>query len=434
MVKHIYFRIPLSAWTTVSRDVEKVWSRYLSKLIRYYHRHGVSSFSGCPATLISRMAQSRHPIFLLKTTPEIQEVGKKKGQRIKDELIVFNRITSYINNLHPEKYKPLYAIIEQIIDKTIPLWNATLTPLKREGQQVRIPYPDVVYDIPEDNRPTRLPNEDEYYFEQRCRDSVSEKLGDYLVQPQPVGKFEPPRDNNEEMLVDLRRDYGQSGLQVIVKLANIHLTPENPRYLGGSWHVEGQLNERICASAIYYYSAENITDNYPSFQQHLLAEVDIPYDQNRREWLEGIFGCEDEGPTLQNIGHVLTRQGRLLTFPNTLLHLVEPFRLADPSRPGHRKILALFLVDPNIHILSTAHIPCQQREWWAESVRSNTNGSKNYHGKLPNEIWEMILDMVEGFPLTLEEAKVLRQELMDERTEYNEYHVHTIEPFSLCEH
>lgn len=295
MVKHIYFRIPLSAWTTVSRDVEKVWSRYLSKLIRYYHRHGVSSFGGCPATLISRMAQSRHPIFLLKTTPEIQEVEKKKGQRIKDELIVFNRITSYINNLHPEKYKPLYAIIEQIIDKTIPLWNATLTPLKREGQQVRIPYPDVVYDIPEDHRPTRLPNEGEYYFEQRCRDSVSEKLGDYLVQPEPVGKFEPPRDNNEEMLVDLRRDYGQSGLQVIVKLANIHLTPENPRYLGGSWHVEGQLNERICASAIYYHSAENITDNYLSFQQHLLAEVDIPYDQNRREWLEGSSDARTRG-------------------------------------------------------------------------------------------------------------------------------------------
>ena len=236
------------------------------------------------------------------------------------------------------------------------------------------------------------------------------------------------------MLVDLRRDYGQSGLQVIVKLANIHLTPEKPRYEGGSWHIEGQLNERICASAIYYHSAENITDSYLSFQHFLSEEVDVVYEQNPEEWLEIIFGCKQNGPTLQKIGHVLTKQGRLLTFPNTLQHLVEPFQLADPSRPGHRKILALFLVDPNIQILSTARIPCQQREWWAESVRLRTQGPKNYLGKLPNEIWNMIVDMVEEFPLALEEAKALRQELMNERTEYTLFHEDTIEPFSLYEH
>ena len=31
----------------------------------------------------------------------------------------------------------------------------------------------------------------------------------------------------------------EKGLQVIVKLANIHLTPEKPNYDGGSWHIEG---------------------------------------------------------------------------------------------------------------------------------------------------------------------------------------------------
>ncbi len=40
---------------------------------------------------------------------------------------------------------------------------------------------------------------------------------------------------------------------VIVKLANIVLTPEKPRYEGGSWHVEGMMNERIVSSGIYYY-------------------------------------------------------------------------------------------------------------------------------------------------------------------------------------
>ena len=41
-------------------------------------------------------------------------------------------------------------------------------------------------------------------------------------------------------------------LQVIVKIANIQLTPENPNYEGGSWHVEGMKNEKIVATGIYY--------------------------------------------------------------------------------------------------------------------------------------------------------------------------------------
>ena len=45
----------------------------------------------------------------------------------------------------------------------------------------------------------------------------------------------------DERRVDLKREFAGKGLQVIVKLANIHLTPEKPIYGGGTWHVEGQL-------------------------------------------------------------------------------------------------------------------------------------------------------------------------------------------------
>jgi hypothetical protein len=44
-----------------------------------------------------------------------------------------------------------------------------------------------------------------------------------------------------EGMVDLKKYFGNEGLQIIVKLANIHLTPEKPEYDGGTWHVEGQL-------------------------------------------------------------------------------------------------------------------------------------------------------------------------------------------------
>ncbi|EGV62988.1 hypothetical protein CANTEDRAFT_114303 [Yamadazyma tenuis ATCC 10573] len=39
--------------------------------------------------------------------------------------------------------------------------------------------------------------------------------------------------------------------KVIVKLANIELTPENSTYAGGSWHLEGCINEDIVAIVLY---------------------------------------------------------------------------------------------------------------------------------------------------------------------------------------
>ncbi|KAJ3086166.1 hypothetical protein HK102_013453 [Quaeritorhiza haematococci] len=92
------------------------------------------------------------------------------------------------------------------------------------------------------------PDYDEKYEEWRSR-------RDTRVIDEPVPAFEPHPDAQPEDVVDLKiRD-----LQVIVKLANIQFTPENPRYSGGTWHVEGMENERIVASGIYYYSCENIT-------------------------------------------------------------------------------------------------------------------------------------------------------------------------------
>ena len=38
--------------------------------------------------------------------------------------------------------------------------------------------------------------------------------------------------------VNLEREFRDKGLQVIVKLASVELTPEKPEYSGGNWHLE----------------------------------------------------------------------------------------------------------------------------------------------------------------------------------------------------
>ena len=37
------------------------------------------------------------------------------------------KITSYINNLHPQLHKGLYSVIEQIIDRVVPMWERSLS-------------------------------------------------------------------------------------------------------------------------------------------------------------------------------------------------------------------------------------------------------------------------------------------------------------------
>lgn len=130
---------------------------------------------------------------------------------------------------------------------------------------------------------------------------------------------------------------------------------------------------------------------------------------------------------MQEIGTVLTSEGRLITFPNILQHRVGPFKLDDPSKPGHRKILALFLVDPHIRIISAANVPAQQRHWWGETVPLEN---------VPLEVKMKIIADVEGFPIGIEEAKKLRLELMEEREEFVESNGEAfLSPwFGLCEH
>ena len=59
-------------------------------------------------------------------------------------------------------------------------------------------------------------------------------------------------------------------------------------------------------------------------------------------------------------GYALAEEGRLLAFPNLYQHRVAPFQLTDPSKPGERKILVYFLVDPEEDpIPSTRLVPPQ---------------------------------------------------------------------------
>lgn len=295
---------------------------------------------------------------------------------------------------------------------------------------------------PKTEGPQRLKGEDNASYWDRREQWIQTTKKVVLPEPKNFRPFEEPP------LFDLRREFAKSGLQVIVKLANIELTPEKPEYSGGTWHVEGQLvrvsgsfifhgvqrlqNEHICATALYYYSSTNITSSSLAFRQHTngLIYGRIDSRQYQHEWLREVFGCNQGESTFQNVGGVDTREGRLLTFPNILQHQVQPFELVDRTRPGHRKILALFLVDPNIKIISSANVPCQRKDWWREEI------GPGFGEILPREVWDLVFEGVDEFPIGLEEAKEMRLELMEERNAHalDLSAVLEEEIFFLCEH
>lgn len=115
---------------------------------------------------------------------------------------------------------------------------------------------------------------------------------------------------------------------------------------------------------------------------------------------------------MQNFGSLETKSGRAITFPNVYQHQVSNFSLLDATKPGHRKILVFFLVDPLKRIPSTTDVPPQQSEWvgnelWKDRTEDSTLPS------LPNELWAKVLE--ESPLLSLKEAKAIREELMEER-------------------
>ncbi|MFF3429730.1 DUF4246 domain-containing protein [Streptomyces sp. NPDC002602] len=307
---------------------------------------------------------------------------------------------SYVNNVHPERHRELASVLPELFACLRPLLENVLTDL-RHPRPLRIVADPYGWYESEPEYPSKTSySDDGAYAEARRAWEVAH--GDWWENRRPVvpdaPAFTPPELPDTTTRVDLR---GRR-LQVIVKLATIHLTPDKAEYPGGSWHVEGMMNERIVSTGIYYWDSENITESRLSFR----AALDDPdYEQSDDNGMREVYGLENEDALNQILGSASTPEGRCLAFPNILQHRVSSFRLTDTTRPGYRKILAFFLVDPSEKIVSTSDVPPQQP--WSDAST-----------------------------MTLEQAKSYREQLMRERKFFVDEHNEQLyeREFSLCEH
>ncbi|KAI0138231.1 hypothetical protein BJ166DRAFT_544557 [Pestalotiopsis sp. NC0098] len=224
--------------------------------------------------------------------------------------------------------------------------------------------------------------------------------------------------------VKLREQFREYGIHVVVKMTDVDISPDKPCYMGEEWHMAGLPDEYIVATSVYCYDIENVTEPRISFlidaellKEEMCAAEHEEYEE-RDDWekIAQLFGFEEGlppwGKDTQTLGSVAMRENRLLTFPNTLWHKMESFKLVDTAKPGHCRFLTLYLVDPGLCRYSTRNVPPQQHSWWAAEGYDKIDFSK-----LPPEILKMITDEVGEWPIGSEEAKQWATKLVMERAQ-----------------
>ncbi|KAI1749122.1 hypothetical protein F4782DRAFT_514666 [Xylaria castorea] len=415
------------------------------------------------------------------------------------------KFTSYINNLHPTKYPEIYGAIEKLVEKALPMWDQCLYLATECGERECAGRDSSRFSLPEnpgdDNEENWTPSswkdlrtakpseadkdekdigkdketsgfeeigsQDSYdneSDEEQMQEEWREVRRPVMPEPKPFEKvdYSPPHRLFER--------FKDNGLQIIVKMVSIELTPEKPSNPVGSWHVEGQMNEHICATALYYLDSENVTTSDLSFRMqtdpYLNEKDEYEVGQDQYDWLERVHGTwlGFNGVCVQNYGSVETPEGRFLAFPNVFQHRVSSFQLLDPTKPGHRRFIALWLVDPHLRIISTANVPPQQQDWWVESVFGRSTESQqaalanlpaelvqllrekglfekvqlsHTTGKLPVELMEMVRKYFAESPvMSDEEARAHRLKLMDERTKFSDATNESwqSQSYNFCEH
>ncbi|KAI4522818.1 hypothetical protein K525DRAFT_268552 [Schizophyllum commune Loenen D] len=315
-------------------------------------------------------------------------------------------ISPYVNGVPAAHHGSLLPVLEQIVACAVPMWERVLHDLRAEmpvrlGPVVKDEggaegfgciWKDGPHSSPKDS--TRAAQED--VFSGRRMRLPDCRLG---------------YDGQLASCSGGRYSLKGRTLQLIIKLANIVLTPESPVYTGEDWHFDGQWNEGIVSTFGYCYDLENVREARISFRE---GAVEPAYhSKDDHICMETLYGIEDGEPCVQEVGSIALEAGHCVAYPNIYQHKTSPVRLEDPAQPGNCTILTLFLVDPKRRIPSTTEVPLQQ----ANAVREVllNAGSDNLLSKLPPELIDAIVANVDGL-LSWEEAIRIREEIMEERT------------------
>lgn len=157
--------------------------------------------------------------------------------------------------MHPVDHRLFYGALENVIAAAIPMFNQSL-------RESRAPH----------YQGTRL--HVAVFNSNPTTPEIHKDVGEYTPPQQRATKQFIDREHNWQswLHVDLRKEFSNRGLQMVCDVREVDLDPKHPSYAGEKWHVQGQRNEYICASAIIAYSVRNVTQPQVSFRRRVWTE------------------------------------------------------------------------------------------------------------------------------------------------------------------
>ncbi|PWN40421.1 hypothetical protein IE81DRAFT_305182, partial [Ceraceosorus guamensis] len=320
--------------------------------------------------------------------------GEQNYQWLPAEVLITNvrdhqtaKILSYINNLHPQRHASVYATLEKAVTAFVPLFEAVVASLLRAS---RDRLDGRWASKQDDTTPPSGPAEPSDPDDKDAWDKYEERA----VRWEETRKFVRPEVATwKEPIPDVPVSLAGRTLQIIFKIASVELTPDRPKYEGGSWHLEGTRREKICGTGIYYLENENVTTPALEFRQYVDPDY-LSHEQNLYDHLEAVYGFENDS-TGQNqlLGRISTSEGRGVCFPNCWQHRLSPFELSDKTKRGHRRFLVMFLVDLFERVPSTAEVRPQQLDWLLDSLSEHKD---THMAALPVEVQTQIFREIDS--------------------------------------
>ena len=69
-------------------------------------------------------------------------------------------------------------------------------------------------------------------------------------------------------------------------------------------------------------------------------------------------------------------------------------KLVDNTKPGRFRFITLWLADPHMRLISTANVPPQRVDWWADAVLGGSE-PQAARGNMPPELLRVLVDQID---------------------------------------
>ncbi|KJZ72691.1 hypothetical protein HIM_07883 [Hirsutella minnesotensis 3608] len=111
-------------------------------------------------------------------------------------------------------------------------------------------------------------------------------------------KFDHPDEDSkhEFYTIELEKTFRTQGLQLVVEIASVNLTPDYPVVPASRWRIDGSINGHIVATSLVHFDSVNTTPSSGALSFRVEADLDTDiydYEWRRPSSMAEVYGIEN---------------------------------------------------------------------------------------------------------------------------------------------